>query len=255
MPKLNATLKMWEQADSVTLSRFYDLIKRNSILHPERVGPYQPLEHDFSALSTDTLSRIAINERSLVAQRDQRPAQVIFCTNRSGVKKPNVFSHSIEDVKRGSAEAETFCDYVFGLFGIFNPVYGRLCHQKEYQGKNLIPSAVGSNAVGINLRKHLPGIYWANFFGPRYIEFFGEDRLMSAPAHEVRWLGDAGILLLVSESPFDYGKPDVKEAEQAVVEHLGPDAFFFKSDPDDKTYRQPDLSDLPQFAPETNGPR
>ena len=72
---------------------------------------------------------------------------------------------------------------------------------------------------------------------------------MSAPAHEVRWLGDAGVLLLVSKSPFDYDQLHVKETEQAVVDHLGPDAFFFKSDPDDKTYRQPDLSDLPQFAP------
>jgi len=156
-------------------------------------------------------------------------------------------------VEKESPEAETFLRYAPQLFTLFEPVNGRIYCKADYLRKNLVPGPVAKNVVGNDLRRHLPGIYWANFFGPRYVEFFGEDRMMSAPAHEVRWLGDAGILLLVSESPFDYDDPDVKATEQAVVEHLGPEAFFFKSDPDDKTYRQPDLSDLSQFAPEANG--
>jgi hypothetical protein len=254
MPKeLDVDLRKWEQADSATLKRLYSLIKENSILHPEKMGPYQPFEYHFDDMTAESLARLAIDERSLLSRRDRPPKQGIYCTNRSGARKPNVFGHSMEGVEEGSDEARTFIDYAFELFKLFEPVYGRVCCMEDYRAKNLVQGAVAENAVGNDLRKHLPGIYWANFFGPRYVDFFGEDSLLTAPAHEARWLGEAGILLLVSESPFEYDDPEVKATEQAVVEHLGPEAFFFKSDPEDKEYRAPDLSDLPQFAPEANG--
>lgn len=254
MPKdLKVTFSTWQQADSATLKRFYDLLQGSPMLHQEKLGPYEPLEHDFDDISAESLARITIEERSLIARRDRPPEQVIFYTNRSRAKKPNVFSHSMEEVEDGSDEARTFIDYAFELFKLFEPAYGRVYCKADYREKNLVQGAVAANAVGNDLRKHLPGIYWANFFGPRYVDFFGEDRLLAAPAHKVEWLGEAGILLLVSESPFEYDDPEVKATEQAVVEHLGPEAFFFKSDSKDKEYRQPDLSDLPQFAPEASG--
>lgn len=254
MPEdLKVTFSTWEQADSTTLERFHDLIVADPLLQQEKLGPYEPLEYDFDDISAVSFARIAIEERSLIAKRDRTPEQVIFYTNRSGAKKPNVFSHSVVGVEEGSDEAGTFIEYAFELFKLFEPAYGQLYCKADYREKNLVQGSVAANAVGNDVRKHLPGIYWANFFGPRYVDFFGEDRLLSAPAHKVEWLGEAGILLLVSESPFEYDDPQVKATEQAVVEHLGPEAFFFKSDPEDKTYRAPDLSDLPQFAPEANG--
>jgi hypothetical protein len=254
MPEdLKVTFSTWEQADSTTLERFHDLIVADPLLQQEKLGPYEPLEHDFDDISAESFARTAIEERSLIAQRYCPPEQVIFYTNRSGARKPNVFSHSMERVEEGSDEAKALVDYAYQLFNLFEPAYGRLYCKADYREKNLVQGAVAANAVGIDLRKHLPGIYWGNFFGPRYVDFLGEDRLLTAPAHEARWLGEAGILLLVSESPFEYDDPEVKATEQAVVEHLGPEAFFFKSDPEDKEYRAPDLSDLPQFAPEANG--
>jgi hypothetical protein len=254
MPEeLDVDFRMWRQADPDTLKRLYNLIDANPILHPEKLGPYQPFEYHFDDLSAESLAQLIIQERSLLTQRNRSPKGGIYFTNRSGAKKPNVFSHSMKGVEEGSEEAKTFVDYAFRLFNLFEPVHGRIYCMQDYRGKNLVQGSIAENAVGNDLRKHLPGIYWANFFGPRYIDFFGEERLMSAPAHEARWLGEAGILLLVSESPFAYDDPEVKATEQAVVDHLGSEAFFFKSDAKEKKYRAPDLSDLPQFAPEANG--
>jgi Txe/YoeB family toxin of Txe-Axe toxin-antitoxin module len=250
MPEeLDVSIRKWQQTDSATLERFYDLIQETPLLHPEKLGPYEPFEYDFEDMTAESLARMVIEERGILTQRNRFPEQGIYYRNISGAKKPNVFGHSMEKVEEGSGEARTFIDYAFELFKLFEPVYGRVCCMEDYRTKNLVQGAAAENAVGNDLRKHLPGIYWVNFFGPRYVDFFGEDRLLTAPAHESRWLGEAGILLLVSESPFDYDDPEVKATEQAVVERLGPEAFFFKSDPEDKEYRAPDLSDLPQFAP------
>lgn len=255
MPEeLDVDFRTWRQTDSTTLKRFYSLMQSIPMLHPDKLGPYEPLAHDFGDFSAESLARMVIEERGLLTRRDRFPEQGIYYSNISKAKKPNVFSHGIEEgIEEGSDEARTFIDYAFELFKLFKPVYGRVYCMEDYRAKNLVQGAVAENAVGNDLRKHLPGIYWANFFGPRYVDFFGEDRLLSTSAHEARWLGEAGILLLVSESPFEYDDSEVKATEQAVVEHLGPEAFFFKSDPEDKAYRAPDLSDLPQFAPEANG--
>lgn len=254
MPEeLDVDLRTWHQTDSTTLKRLYDLIAENPILHPEKLGPYQPFEYHFDDMSAESLVQLIIEEENLLTQRNRPPKGGINFWNLTGAKKPNLFGHSMEGVEEESEEARTFIDYAFELFKLFEPVYGRVSCKEDYRQKNLVQGAVAENAVGIKLRRYLPGLYWANFFGPRYIEFFGEERLLSAPAHETKWLGESGILLLVSESLFEYDDPEVKATEQAVIEHLGPEAFFSKSDPEGKEYRAPDLSDLPQFAPESNG--
>jgi hypothetical protein len=47
----------------------------------------------------------------------------------------------------------------------------------------------------------LPHLYWANFFGPAYVEKLGRSRIMSAPAWQIQELGDGGILYVLGPSP------------------------------------------------------
>jgi hypothetical protein len=252
MTRLDVTFRKWGHTKKDVLDKFYSLLVDDRFSEEDLLGPYEPLEYRFSDFTPDSFAELVLEERSLMAESEPSARQSLFLRNLISPKKPNRFIHYFEGV--GTSDQVDIClEYGKSIFRLFKPDYGNVRSYPEYFSKNLVEGPIVANAVGINLRKHLPGIYWANFFGPRYVEFFGEGRLMSAPAHDVQRLGEAGILLLMSKSPFDYDKAEVKETEEAVVEHLGPEAFFFKSDPEEKKYRAPDLSDLPQFAPEANG--
>jgi hypothetical protein len=127
------------------------------------------------------------------------------------------------------------------LFDSVEGHYGNLCWLEEYIHKNrkgwwLGPhgNPQGGAGYGGDLRKHLPGLYWANMFGPLYIEFFGADRIRSAPAHEIR-TRPRSCTLLSSASPDDWGSERTKMTEDSLREHLGSDAFFLLAKPDRPT--------------------
>jgi hypothetical protein len=44
----------------------------------------------------------------------------------------------------------------------------------------------------------LPALYWANFFGPRYISKFGEDKIRNAPGWKIDRLSNNGYLYVLS---------------------------------------------------------
>lgn len=81
---------------------------------------------------------------------------------------------------------------------------------------------------GRNLKRNVPDLYWASVFGGVYIEHFGRERLLSAPAHIVKELPGGCIYLQLSESIFDlktdYEKVD--EVRKRVKEHLNCNSFF-----------------------------
>ncbi|NJK32417.1 MAG: hypothetical protein HC927_08405 [Deltaproteobacteria bacterium] len=78
------------------------------------------------------------------------------------------------------------------------------------------------------LKEYIPDLYWLMVFGPPYIDLFTRDRLLSAPAHEVRELDSGHITIQLTESYLDLETdyPRVAAVRDRVIEHLGPDAFF-----------------------------
>src|SRR3989475_11657853 len=82
-------------------------------------------------------------------------------------------------------------------------MYGRVSTNETVRW---VESPLGKMSLGTALRRALPDIYWANFFGPEYVEMFGSDRGNSAPIHSVESLSDGGALLVLSPSPLDFLK-------------------------------------------------
>lgn len=71
----------------------------------------------------------------------------------------------------------------------------------------------------------LPGIFWANFFGPEYVDMFGRNKLVSAPWHRTEDLPDGGMLTFVSESPLNASEPEYQIRKKELYSYLGEDAF------------------------------
>lgn len=58
-------------------------------------------------------------------------------------------------------------------------------------------------------------LYWANFFGPAYVDDYGRDFLLSAPGWEVESLGDGGVLHVLSPSLAGTGpRPVIEEVKR-----------------------------------------
>ena len=106
------------------------------------------------------------------------------------------------------------------LCGGLSPVHGHAELHEEYDAKNMIHDDAGSRAVGVDVRRHLPGIYWLNFFGRPYCDFIGAGRVLDAPAPDVRRV-DAGVLVALGEDPSAWSSESYRDAESRVRSHLG----------------------------------
>lgn len=81
--------------------------------------------------------------------------------------------------------------------------------------------------VAIDLKRALPDIYWANFFGSEYVEMFGDDKIKSAPSYRVETLAGGGALLTLTSSPFDFDtdKTGFENRRIQLKQYLGTEAF------------------------------
>ncbi|MEE8584717.1 MAG: hypothetical protein V3T83_07690 [Acidobacteriota bacterium] len=107
----------------------------------------------------------------------------------------------------------------------------------------------GSCAIGVNWGKAIPGIYWLNYFGSPFVRMFGMKRLLSTPAHQVRRVGEEGVLISLAEDPFSWDSPEYKERERLVLEHLGTQYFFNREEPDRETVISDEIARLIESSP------
>lgn len=105
---------------------------------------------------------------------------------------------------------------------------------EEFYAKNMHDDSAGAWALNAGFLDGLPGLYWLNYFGPTYCDLIGRERLLSAPATEVKAAGD-GVLIGLDPSPRAWTTPQYQQLEQAVIEHLGKQYFFSRHDPDRET--------------------
>lgn len=111
--------------------------------------------------------------------------------------------------------------------------YGRACLKDEFEAKNMDYSR-GSKAIGVDLSRSLPGLYWLNYFGPLLCDFIGRDKLITAPAYEARRIGK-GVLIALGQEPEHWHTAEYQRREKAVETHLGKEFFFSREDPKRRT--------------------
>jgi hypothetical protein len=143
-------------------------------------------------------------------------------------KSPLHFEPFVIHVERGylqdSGRLTEFLDVMKELYSVLHPTYGLV---ETPEMVKLLESQGGKMSLGINLKRALPDIYWANFLGREYVQMFGRANIESTPCYRVEMLSDGGALLLLTPSIFDYDfDPEGFDRARLVVkQHLGLDAF------------------------------
>jgi len=77
-----------------------------------------------------------------------------------------------------------------------------------------------------SLERCLQGPYWANFYGPEYVEMFGKKKVETMPCYKLEWLPDGGALVLLCENPFDFDTEENRKKAKAIKKHLGRRYFY-----------------------------
>lgn len=112
--------------------------------------------------------------------------------------------------------------FITELCLIIHTDYGFIAHtlQEKRQSPILTPA------------ERLPGIYWANFFGRPYIEFFGREKLLATPCADVRQINHDLIMILASKTPYEAEMLESDEIVNHIKEYLNQDAFAGPNFPD-----------------------
>jgi hypothetical protein len=148
----------------------------------------------------------------------------------------NVTSKEVEGIPASEwvvKACEAFCKAI--------PIgHGFACSEMEYQAKNKIKWSY----EGLDPTRHLPGMYWLNYFGAPYVKLIGRKRLMSGRSVNT-WRVGTGIMMRFGDDPLGWRTRAYRAAVTAALDHVGRRYFF------DRTARRRQTL-APRFRPESD---
>jgi hypothetical protein len=203
---------------------------------PERYNNADPVRYPYSpAAINEVIDKWSRENIGMILKRVSAPKyELDFTGQRRKLLVKNELTIYLDSALfRQPQSTEISLAFLNAIYDALRPSYGYGVHRKDYLAKNMkITYPEGGNVsrvetwVGRDLSKCLRGIYWANWFGPVYVDFFGRERLETAPCVRRERLCDGGYLILTAATPMEYESSQAREMEQALREHLGADAFF-----------------------------
>jgi hypothetical protein len=124
----------------------------------------------------------------------------------------------------------------------WNLLYANGNFSQEFEAKNMDFTGGGVRAIGVDYSRYLPGIYWLNYFGKRYVDFIGKEKLLTTPAYKVEKIG-YGILVQLHEDGSKWDSKEYRKVENNILNYIGRQYFFNLNNPDKKTLA-PNFNDL-----------
>lgn len=102
--------------------------------------------------------------------------------------------------------------------------YATAAMQEETDAKNLDQSR-GVRAIGVDISRALPGLYWLNYFGPRFSHAIGKDKLLALTDVSIERV-EAGIVVQLSKDPREWSSREYRDAERRTMSRIGEKWFF-----------------------------
>lgn len=180
------------------------------------------------ATNLDALVQHWLQANTVTMSRETRYASEISVTTLSIDSHPNVMNIWVDEAFfKLQSQTEDFLRLSISIYDLLRPVYGKI-HQTRDALKmtTVYDPRYGNTIVPVRLGKGLPGVFWANFFGPSYVKLIGEHELMSAPCEHVRKLSDGGVLIVTTRSPLKPSTYANRLKRDAVRSHLGEKYFY-----------------------------
>lgn len=148
-------------------------------------------------------------------ESQRRFGQLALLTSPKAANKPSWLSAHLEQV-------------VELMRLLHSPLaFAALNEDIEHKTERLVPEEIGQRLdfTVRNYSEGLAGLFWRNFFGPPFVQLFGE-RLASLPPESRRELGHGLVLVQPYALPSDAGTPHGEAQERALISLLGPECFY-----------------------------
>jgi hypothetical protein len=207
---------------------------------PEKWGIEEPPRHVFDPTKTSPVIEewIAPEESKHIFFSRKRPSPSNLWINmkRHERAKFNYINVYISDkyISDTGNEKEVL-QFTLDICLIVDAAYGFISHRKQERRQSYM----------LTPAERLSGIYWANFFGRPYINFFGQEKLLAAPCHQARKINDDIILLLTAESPLQPEMIENDNVTNVIKAYLNQNAFAGPRFPDEAcAVPEFDFSDL-----------
>jgi hypothetical protein len=146
----------------------------------------------------------------------------------------------------GLTSHEWIAALLYRLVANDDVLWGAAWNDDEFRWSNLHEEADGIWALGRDMRRSLPGLFWLNAFGSPYVNLIGHDALISAPAHRVVNVGSS-IVVETYPAPDAWATDGSMVARDRVLNHIGRQYFYDRSAPGRDTVA-PDFG-LPELPP------
>lgn len=218
---------------------------------PDKYGWAEPVRLPFSKENMEGAIAALVNERQnqaypqdshgrILLKRNKKP-HCLYISEWSRIRL-NPFGHSFYHIEeryiKSPANLAQWIRYSLSLLPVHEAWFASLSLDAEKAAKNqlewIIPNNAGpgfvpgTQALGFfgKLHESIPGVYYGNYFGPFYVEWFGREKFENLPCVEKRILPTGGVFFTTAETPWDWDTPQCCQLQRQVVEHLGADVFF-----------------------------
>lgn len=225
--------------------QYFKLLEKHTLL-PQKIGLYEPLKTEYTfekAVEMWSLEEEGCYVEGIgntgkaggVLARRKNPS-ILYMINwwKSPIKKYINYIELIFSLNTFKKYREKIENIFRDTIILTNGIYGYISHEIPEERQH----------VTGDLETRLPGVFWCNYFGPKYVDFFGEEKIASFPWYDFKTLENGGIITYLEKDPDDLIKSD--ELEMKAKLHLGINSFgdpvAYQENPDEIQ-----IKDVPKF--------
>lgn len=205
------------------------------VLRPHECGVYEPFE-PFQPAALEQYAGWLVNPGGeFCFRRPAAPFHLQGCISNlllselATVPSPTLctrWSMRLPSSAVASSDPEFFTRLLLDACRTARADYGFVATDQDYRMKHFQSVREGVSEVqqyiGNDPEHGIPGLYWINFFGRLYADYFGKERLAALRDHaEIEFLQDGGVCLQFGRLPEESHDAEALNHQRAALRILG----------------------------------
>lgn len=154
--------------------------------------------------------------RIVLTNSDRKKRDIIFAFTIAFVPQFTVVSLEVtHSFFKSQNEKDRFMEIITQMIEVISPMFVNIDDIDNSLG---IMEEAGEDIYQVE--KYVPALFWGNYFGEKYVNHFGEERLIKSPHGHVSRVC-SGIMITMTNDPMEYNSDECVEARKKLSRYLG----------------------------------